>query len=230
MERMTYVDPCPGMKGDDIVTENCDRCAGSGYIPEYGHVYGGECFQCNAGGLLYRKVKNVRAVEHRVVNDHNRAIDDEQRGAARIAALPTDDPALAAALDALGADDDFAESIIGQIRSGKNLSERQRSAVLASAQRTADRAAEDAAAADVPVGRVEVSGVVLTIKWVDGMYRDTQKMLVKADSGFKVWGTVPTSIMEADKGDRVTFTATVEPSKDDPKFGFYKRPAKAVIV
>ena len=53
-------------------------------------------------------------------------------------------------------------------------------------------------------------------------------MLVKDDSGFKVFGTVPSSISRVSKGDVVEFTATLEPSKDDPKFGFYKRPSKAV--
>jgi hypothetical protein len=33
-----------------------------------------------------------------------------------------------------------------------------------------------------------------------------------------------------DKGDRVRFTATVTPSNDDAKFGFYKRPTKAELV
>lgn len=33
-----------------------------------------------------------------------------------------------------------------------------------------------------------------------------------------------------EKGDRVKFRATVKPSGDDPKFGFFKRPAGAQIV
>jgi hypothetical protein len=28
----------------------------------------------------------------------------------------------------------------------------------------------------------------------------------------------------------VTFTAMVEPSKDDNKFGFFKRPTKAMVI
>ena len=46
------------------------------------------------------------------------------------------------------------------------------------------------------------------------------KSLVKDDSGFKVFGTVPSSISRVSKADVVEFTATLEPSKDDPKFGF----------
>jgi len=28
----------------------------------------------------------------------------------------------------------------------------------------------------------------------------------------------------------VAFVATVQPSHDDPKFGFFKRPAKAIVI
>jgi hypothetical protein len=54
-------------------------------------------------------------------------------------------------------------------------------------------------------------------------------MLVKDDRGFRVYGTVPGDIIGVANGDRVRFDAAVEPSKDDPKFGFYKRPTKATI-
>lgn len=57
----------------------------------------------------------------------------------------------------------------------------------------------------------------------------TYKMLVQDDRGFKVWGTVPGSIA-ADKGDEIKFVANVEASDDDPKFGFFKRPRKAVTL
>ena len=97
-------------------------------------------------------------------------------------------------------------------------------------------------------------------------------MLVRSDDGYKVWGSVPSSlswneIEQTDelgddddieslkriheervterngkhyltwstqralaKGDRVTFRANVEPSNDDAKFGFYKRPTKASFL
>jgi hypothetical protein len=113
--------------------------------------------------------------------------------------------------------------------------------VAAAAKRNAERdarkaeleakwAAEAEIAAPVPTGRVAVKGKVLMTKTVDGYAYNTlvYKMLVKDDSGFKVFGTVPSSISRVSKGDVVEFTATLEPSKDDPKFGFYKRPSKAV--
>ena len=91
-------------------------------------------------------------------------------------------------------------------------------------------AAELEAAEPVPTGRIDVSGKVLSCKYQESMYGSTLKMLVKDERGFKLWGTVPSSIYEVERGDMVSFTATVEPSKDDDKFGFFKRPSKAVFI
>jgi hypothetical protein len=44
-----------------------------------------------------------------------------------------------------------------------------------------------------------------------------------------VWGTVPASIDNVQRGALVEFTATVQVSDNDPKFGFFKRPSKAKI-
>jgi hypothetical protein len=55
-------------------------------------------------------------------------------------------------------------------------------------------------------------------------------MLVRDDRGFKVWGTVPSSLPNTDRGDKVTFTASVERSNNDETFGFFKRPSKATLI
>lgn len=89
------------------------------------------------------------------------------------------------------------------------------------------KAEERSAAADCPTGRVQITGIVLALKTQDGFRGSETKILVQADSGFKVWGSRFACV---DKGDRVTFTATVTPSKDDTKFGFFKRPSKASII
>jgi|SRR5215831_4343584 len=99
------------------------------------------------------------------------------------------------------------------------------------AERNAQRAAEAAAAAPVPVSteRMVVEGTILTIKEVIGHFGPQIKMLVKHSTGWKVWGTMPARLA-ADKGDTVRFEAKVEVSKDDPKFGFYSRPSKPEVV
>jgi hypothetical protein len=92
----------------------------------------------------------------------------------------------------------------------------------------AEQEARAAAAPDVPEERLEIVGEVLTLKWQDSDWGGALKMLVIDDRGFKVWGSVPRAIEDdLHKGMWVAFVATCEPSKDDPKFGFFKRPSKA---
>jgi len=96
----------------------------------------------------------------------------------------------------------------------------------------AKREAEKAAAAPCPTGRIVISGLVLKTEVRDGYYGVALKMLVKHDTGWMVWGTAPRSLESSNiqRGDRVSFTATVEPSKNDSKFGFCKRPTGGVFL
>lgn len=94
----------------------------------------------------------------------------------------------------------------------------------------AQRQAEADAAAPCPSGRMVIEGTVLTVKVDDGgYYGPTTKILVKHDSGWKVWGTRPSGT-NAERGDKVRFTATVKVSDKDPKFGYYSRPLKAEVL
>ena len=84
------------------------------------------------------------------------------------------------------------------------------------------------AAEPVPTGRVEITGTVLGTKAQDTQFGTVYKMLVRDDRGFKVWGSIPSSLDYFDpKGREIKFMAAVEPADDDPKFGFFKRPTKA---
>lgn len=113
----------------------------------------------------------------------------------------------------------------------------------------AQRAAERAAAADVPVTdkRVTVRGTIITKKNQEGFRGQVvTKILVKTEAGYKLWGTLPSAIegyaarmvddvlrpafAGAQVGDVVEFNARIERSKDDPKFGFFSRPTQAEIV
>lgn len=108
---------------------------------------------------------------------------------------------------------DYVKTLLGKIQDRPALEQK--------------KAEQYAAAADCPSGRVEISGTVVSVRKPDPDDRFPQtKILVVADSGFKVWGS---RFANAEKGDRVTFTATVEPSKDDKKFGFYKRPKGNIV-
>jgi hypothetical protein len=99
-------------------------------------------------------------------------------------------------------------------------------------RRDEERKEEVANAGPMPTGRVEIEGVIVHTRWQESnfsYYGGCTKMIVKLDDGNKVWGTMP-SALEADKGDRVRFTATVEVSDKDEHFGFFKRPVKAEVV
>lgn len=89
--------------------------------------------------------------------------------------------------------------------------------------REAARAIEREAAAPCPAGRVVVTGEVLSVKEHETDFGVTTKMTVKAQEGFIVWVSVPSS-MAVDRGQTISFKATLTPSPNDPKFGFGKRP------
>lgn len=95
----------------------------------------------------------------------------------------------------------------------------------------AKRAAEIKAAAPVPqtTERIKIVGVILSTKEQQSIYGNVTKMLVRHETGYKLWGTMPSGL-SADKGDIVEFTARVERSPNDAKFGFFSRPAKASVI
>lgn len=83
---------------------------------------------------------------------------------------------------------------------------------------------------DLPEGRYEIEGEILGTKYVESDYGGTLKILVRDDAGYKYWGTRASAIWEAEKGDRVNFTAKVTRSDDDRLFGWFNRPTCAVII
>lgn len=107
--------------------------------------------------------------------------------------------------------------------------------------REAARAAQEAAAEDVPAteDRIDVEGEIVSTKQKEGYMGETvTKCLVVTTRGFKLWGTLPRAISDAGavkgdyeiRGKRVRFSCKVERSKDDPKFGYFSRPTKAKVI
>jgi hypothetical protein len=109
---------------------------------------------------------------------------------------------------------------------GKLLAKMDARAVVA-----AQRKAENEAAADFPVteARVQVTGTIVSTKLQESDFGTVLKMLVKAEEGYKVWVTCPAQ-GEGHKGSKVRFFAKLQPSRDDPKFGFGSRPTKFEII
>lgn len=125
--------------------------------------------------------------------------------------------------------------IVGKLVQYGSISEKQTAFVRSLVNRMPEREkiqrqreAEKAAAADCPKGRVTVYGVILKTDTRETAYGLTEKMLVKDTMGFVVWSTIPAKAV-VQKGDSIKFTATLEPSKDDPKFGFASRPSLVAV-
>ena len=201
-----------------LFKRNCHKCDGTGVLPHYLRVYGGTCFAC--GGLGYRAVKTDPAIldaRNAKAAEKREAKREEQRQAY------------------------IKRNFWRKIASGI------RQAVWA-----AERQAEHAAAESISAGKQTITGTIISTKEVDGFAYGQRvvKMVVKDDRGFKLYGTVPQAILDAGvyghgrkfgananywnyevlKGQRVTFSATVQASDDDDKFGFFKRPTKAALA
>ena len=100
-------------------------------------------------------------------------------------------------------------------------------------QIAAERAAKDAARADLPNfgdARVKITGTVLSIKGVDTQFGFVTKALIEHSDGWKVYGTLPTLTNGCEKGNVIEFFARIQRSKDDPKFGFFSRPTKGLLI
>ncbi len=98
--------------------------------------------------------------------------------------------------------------------------------------------AEREAAEPCPTGRVEIAGRILKYELRATDWGVRPVWTVRDDRGWIVWGTRPATLLDANgesyyeqprAGDRVRYTATVEPSDRDPKFGFARRPTAAEI-
>ena len=141
-------------------------------------------------------------------------------------------------------DEDTALDIVGRLIKWGNISDKaaaflgslldriERAPEIA-AEKAAAKALELANAKPVPMveGRVLVKGEVLSLKEQEGLYGIQLKMLVRAEAGFKLWGSVPSSIRnEVERGSVVEFNAALQKSDNDEYFGFFSRPSKAKVI
>jgi len=113
-----------------------------------------------------------------------------------------------------------------QIRLVGRIVDEQDAKLARFAEREAARLAKETSIEPLSAGRQEIEGVVVSRKAVNSEWGVSYKMLVKLDSGQRVYGTEPSSL-QVGPGSRVRFTATVTPATDEPSFGFYSRPTKA---
>lgn len=79
-EALEYVDPYPGRKGDEVITEDCGNCGGTGmYYGKSGYEFFTStegavttgCFRCFGTGKHSRKVSSARSTERRQIAAEN---------------------------------------------------------------------------------------------------------------------------------------------------------------
>jgi hypothetical protein len=173
----------------------------------------------------------------------------------RIAALVDEHPLLAWLTYPDAIENTFVADIAYKLRRDGELSERQieavESAIVRDTERAVAKAAREAAKAalveagvQAPEGRLVVEGEIVSVKEHEtedhfGNPITTWKMTVRTDAGWLAWSTLPAAIYDAVRwdaglpslvGQRVTFTATLTRSDDDPLFAFAKRPTKAALL
>lgn len=247
----TFVDPFPGKADEDQIFVDCGRCMGIGYIAGFESIDNGTCFDCRGLKGHQSTVGNERKAEKRRLAAHKaeqtKLLKKQRFHNEQVAKAEAQFPIIAGWNEAMSTNSFLLD--IWTKAFDYELSDKQIAAVAkvlqADADRAAKKAAEKAEMNPVAEGKQTISGEVLTVKCQDSMYGSTWKMLVKDDRNFKVWGTVPTAIMnqqDAEGGEgynaaisdlvgrRVSFNATVEASADDKTFGFYSRPTKASLA
>jgi hypothetical protein len=131
----------------------------------------------------------------------------------------------------------FIRDVVGKFWQWGSLSEKQGAAIVKSSIKDREFAAEKAKEDNKPKAafpssekRVTIVGRIASVKLQESFYGCTWKMLVIAEDGNKFWGSIPSSLDEAGKGDLVQFDAKCEVSNDDAHFGFFSRPTKAMVI
>lgn len=226
---------------DGTVAVYCKRCGGCGRY-SYCQRWADMCFGCEGKGIVGREPREDaerrarrRAKERdRKIREIEQAVAENERRFAEWAATRVE---LVEALRAVDVEEEswtFLRELADHVQRGFILTEAQeagiRKALAKRAEQEAKRAEEAANAQPVPTGRVVVEGEILTVKEQLSDYGVTWKMLVRDDRGFRVWGTIPAALGDADKGYRVRFTARLEPKAGEETFGFFTRPTKAEIL
>lgn len=82
-----------------------------------------------------------------------------------------------------------------------------------------------------PAGRVQLEGIILSLKEHEGAYGFQMKMLVEVTTPagcFRVFGTRPTASVTPSKGSRIRFNAMVQPK--EPGFGYFSKPTSAEVI
>jgi hypothetical protein len=185
-------------------TVSCSRCGGAGGSEAWRHT-GWTCYQCGGRG----KWPGTRR-DYRPEDVH----------------LRDQDEAISAIIRHL-----TVESRFLTWRAGREAREAKRRFLALWDEAIAEDEARSRR--PVPTGRVEVEGEIISDRSEPGYtYGSTVHKMLVDGGGWRVWGTVPRTLYDGEpiRGRRVRFTATIERSRNDINFGFFKRPTKAIFI
>ncbi len=232
----------PDLKGSDRVREECGRCVDGVYTGPSNASWNRQdgrgqrtfCFYCGGAGYVTVLVSSIRARETRERREAAERQAAAERYAAKVEAFWTEERvgirnvATQAHIE-LRDGDPLRRELGVALEAIESLDEEAAPVLLAILDRIAERAAAKVA---TPEGRVDIEGVIVGLKYREPYAYGASgswAAVIECD-GFKLYGTLPSAISAAERGDRVAFTATVERSADDEAFGFYKRPTKARVI
>lgn len=216
-----------GLLNDEPLPTRCAHC-GTNFLygAIYNHIPSGEAIA----------VGN-RCADNTFALDSRRALDLKHMQRARLAAKTRaenaerarkyleDKPELAKALEM---NHDIAKSLNSWLQKRGSLTEKQIELALRLPGMIEAKKKQDAETRPVVPGRRVLTATVLSVRFREDNYGRTEhKMLILTDDKQKLWGTVPVSIYDVKTNEQITLTATVEVSKNDANFGFFKRPTKA---
>lgn len=205
-----------------IPARTCLGCKGTGRHPSR-HGFGyGICAACKGKGeKAAEKVTSIEALKALIKNLKKETGELSDQRWTEWAALPAETRA-AVVVAANEAHGDFGESVRKGLRTRGRLTPGQILALMKPKAPAAEKVSAKVVA-PLTAGRQPIKGTVVSLKNVAGDYGMQLKMLVKLESGARVFGAVPAKIANTVKaGDEVSLTATVQPKEAD--FGFFSRP------
>ncbi len=236
--REYYVDPHPGLKSTERIQETCGACSGTGIYTAPTHITDGLgrpfCFACKGTGVHSRLVSSARATARAHAKARAEHANTMRALAARRATFELAHPGLRDQLTEAHLsvrDGNPLRVRIGQLldRLEEYAGTLEEEEVTEAIELLDQLGKETAASRPVPTGRTIIRGEILATKTIDTKWGVTVKILIQG-VGWRVWGSRPSEISTARRGDVVELTATISASDDDPSFGFYSRPSKAHVI
>lgn len=238
--RIPYVDPFPGRGENEEEWDPCGRCGGEGVLEQFkSGMDGGVCFECHGGKGQMSTVGALRTRKEGQIKYKNRKIRELHKSRmlhnANYRRAIELNPHAEAWRHRINTDS-FLSDLWWQAFK-RDLSEKQLAAIgrtfTRDFERTQDLKAKADALPEVPEGRYMVSGQVIRTRSDETAWGTVMKMTVIDDRGFKVYGTVPNSLLDQTyedqkplTGRKITLTAQVTPGRENG-FGFFSRPTKA---